>query len=236
MSPKSKKPSRPAPVASPVQSIQKNRRGLVIAAGAGLVVAAGAAALWALRGGVSGPDAAALRPELVSVHAPTHGDPSAKVHVVEFLDPACETCAAFYPMVQRMVAENPKRIRLSLRHVPLHKGSDQVVAMLEGSRKQDKYWQALEALLASQALWVPNHVAQADVARRIVATVGVDLAQLAFDMQAPEVAERMARDRQDAAALKITQTPEYFVNGRQMASFGRQQLQDLVRDALDRAY
>ena len=46
----------------------------------------------------------------------------------------------------------------------------------------------------------------------------------------------MARDQADAEALNVTQTPEYFVNGRQMASFGRKQLQDLVRDALQGAY
>ena len=38
---------------------------------------------------------------LASEHAPTIGAPYAPVHIVEFLDPACETCAAFYPMVQQ---------------------------------------------------------------------------------------------------------------------------------------
>ena len=37
---------------------------------------------------------------LASEHAPMVGDPDAKVHIVEFLDPACEACAAFYPLVK----------------------------------------------------------------------------------------------------------------------------------------
>ena len=41
---------------------------------------------------------------------------------------------------------------------------------------------------------------------------------------------------QRSVAMKVTATPEYFVNGRQMASFGRQQLQALIQDALQRAY
>jgi predicted DsbA family dithiol-disulfide isomerase len=69
-----------------------------------------------------------------------------------------------------------------------------------------------------------------------VAGVGLDLEQLAADMAEPEVAERMALDSRDAAALNVSKTPEYFVNGRQMQSFGRQQLQSLIRDAVQRAY
>ena len=38
---------------------------------------------------------------LASEHSPTPGDPDAPVHIVEFLDPACETCAVFYPHVKR---------------------------------------------------------------------------------------------------------------------------------------
>ena len=74
------------------------------------------------------------------------------------------------------------------------------------------------------------------MARQVVATLGLDMVRLEADMQAPEVTQRIAQDRQDAATLSVTKTPEYFVNGRQMQSFGRQQLQELVRGAVQRAY
>ena len=233
--------NQPKPVAGPTQpqapASGKSRRNLFIAAGAALVVAAAGGTLWALRSGAASTEAdAARRAGLASPHSPTLGDPLAKVHIVEFLDPACETCASFYPMVKQMLAENPQRIRLSIRHVPFHPGSEQVVALLEASRKQGKYWQALEALLASQGVWVDRHVAQPALAQQIVAGLGLDPQRLAADMQAPDVLQHIAQDKADAALLEVRQTPEYFVNGRQMPSFGRQQLQDLVRDALQRAY
>jgi len=210
----------------------------LIAAGAAVLVAAVGGGLYQIsqRAAKAQAEAAARRPGLASEHAPTIGDPGAKVHIVEFLDPACETCAVFYPLVKQMMAENPDRIRLSLRHVPFHKGADEVVRMLEASRRQDKYWQTLETLLASQARWAPNHTARPDLARQAIAGVGLDFARLDVDMQAPEVAQRMARDMADAKLLNVEQTPEYFVNGRQMPSFGRQQLQNLVRQALQEAY
>lgn len=173
---------------------------------------------------------------LASEHSPQLGDPAARVHIVEFLDPACETCAMFYPVVKQLLADNPGRIRVSLRHVALHEGSEYVVALLEASRRQDKYWETLEALFASQSQWAVNHTVQPDLALQAVTGVGLNLGQLMSDMNAADVVERVQRDRADAMALKVTATPEYFVNGRPLPSFGQQQLLDLVAEELQRAY
>jgi protein-disulfide isomerase len=183
----------------------------------------------------SQPASTANAAALASEHSPMLGTANAKVHIVEFLDPACETCAMFFPVVKQMLADNPDKIRLSIRHVPFHQGSEYVVRLLEASRKQDKYWQTLEALLASQAQWAPHHTVRPDLVGPALAGVGLTTEQLMADMNAPEVAQRMQRDIDDARALKVTATPEYFVNGRPLPSFGLQQLQDLVAEALRQA-
>ena len=173
---------------------------------------------------------------LASEHSPTLGDPNARVHIVEFLDPACETCAMFYPVVKQLLAANPGRVRVSFRHVAFHEGADHVVRLLEASRNQDKYWQTLEALLATQSQWAPHHTVRPELVGRVIAGLGLDLEQLQADMDSPEVAARVQRDRDDAMALKVTATPEYFVNGRPLPSFGQQQLLDLVDEELRRTY
>ena len=169
-------------------------------------------------------------------HAPTIGNPDAKVHIVEFLDPACETCREFYPFVKKLMAANPDRIRLSIRHVTFHKGSDAIVKMLEAARKQGKYWEALEALLASQPTWAIQHTSRPELALPKLAAIGLDVDRLKADMEAPDVAKNMTLDAEDAKALKVTKTPEYFVNGKSMPSFGYDQLQKLVSDAVSAAY
>jgi protein-disulfide isomerase len=169
-------------------------------------------------------------------HSPTLGKPDAKVHIVEFFDPACETCRSFYPFVHKMLAENPDRIRLSVRYAPFHQGSDQVVKMLEAARKQGKFWQALEAVFAAQPDWAPNHSPQPDMVWRYLGGTGLNLELLRADMNAPEVARNIAQDIEDAKALNVTQTPEFFVNGKPMPSFGYEQLKTLVQDALATAY
>jgi protein-disulfide isomerase len=173
---------------------------------------------------------------LESAHSPKFGSLRAKVHIVEFFDPACETCATFFPHVKKILDVNPGQIRLSVRHVPFHKGADQVVRMLEAARNQDKYLQTLEALYAAQGRWAVHHQAQPDVAWQVIAGVGLDLDRLKADMNSPEVNRRMAQDMDDARTLGVTATPEFFVNGRPLPNFGLDELQNLVKDELQRSY
>ena len=172
------------------------------------------------------------RANLVRMHSPTLGKADAPVEIVEFLDPACETCRAFYPAVKQMMAANPDRIRLVLRYAPFHNGSDRVVAVLEAARKQGKLWPALEALLAAQAAWAPNHRPQVELVWRHLEGLGLDLERVRADMQAPEIARVIAQDLEDARVLNVTKTPEFFVNGKPLPSFGYEQLKDLVDQAL----
>ena len=173
---------------------------------------------------------------LASDHAPTLGDPGARVHIVEFLDPACGTCAAFFPVVKQWMNEAPDKLRLSVRHVAFHSGADYVVRILEASRKQDKYWQTLEALLASQRQWVMNHVVQPDRVLPAIADVGLNVDQLMADLNGVDILARIEQDKKDSILLKVSATPEYFVNGRPLLSFGQQQLLNLVREELQKAY
>jgi protein-disulfide isomerase len=173
---------------------------------------------------------------LTRFHSPTLGNADAKVHIVEFLDPACGTCAQFSPFVKDLMAANPGRIRLTVRYAPLHQGSDQVVKLLEAARKQGKFWQALEALFATQRQWVQNHVAVAQLAWNSLAGLGLDLDRVRADMNAPEVTRIVEQDIADTRTLNVTQTPEFFVNGRAMPSFGAKELKDLVDEEIAKAY
>jgi protein-disulfide isomerase len=172
---------------------------------------------------------------LVRAAAPSFGNPAAPVHIVEFFDPACGTCREFYPMVKALMAQHPGKIRLSLRYAPFHPGSDTVVKVLEASRKQGRFEATLEALFARQDAWVQNHTANAQLIGPLLAPLGMDLAQLQNDVNAPEVATIIARDLADAKTLNVTMTPEYFVNGKPLPQFGFAELKQLVNDELANA-
>jgi len=233
---RNKPADRPAAPAAPASGNPAARRWMlalalvVLLGGIGLMVygnrpeSTGAAA--------DGSHAAAL----ASTHSPTLGEPTAGVHIVEFLDPACETCAVFFPIVKRLMAENPGRVRLSTRHVAFHEGAEVPVRVLEASRAQDKYWETLQGLFATQPRWAVNHRVDPREVLRVAAEIGLDMQRLEADMNSPAVTERIERDRADAKTLKVTATPGFFVNGKSMPSFGEQQLRALVATAVDEAY
>lgn len=175
--------------------------------------------------------AAANRSALVRMHAPTLGPANAPVTIVEFLDPACETCAAFYPFVKQLMAAQPDRIRLVLRYAPFHDGSDKVVAVLEAARRQGKFWPTLEALLATQRDWSPHHTPQLARVWKHLDGLGLDMDRMAFDLTAPEIAQLIAQDLADAQTLGVSKTPTFFVNGKPLPSFGFEQLKRLVDEA-----
>jgi protein-disulfide isomerase len=211
---------------------------VVLAAIASLVVSV--LALWLILAPTSGTTGnapgAASASALHRDHVATIGNPDAKVHLVEFLDPACEACRAFYPFVKQLMAANPDRIRLSVRMVGFHKGADVAVGALEAAKLQGKFWPVLERLLATQSRWVTNHVVRPELVWEQLKTMDLDLDRLKSDMESPQVARNVALDLQDAKALKVAKTPEYFVNGKTMPTFGYEQLQELVSKEVANAY
>lgn len=173
---------------------------------------------------------------LVRPHSLVEGPRSARVNIVEFLDPACGTCADFFPFVHRLMDQHAGRVRLTVRYAPFHPQSDQVVGMLEAARKQGKWKEALERLFATQAAWAPNHAPQPELAWQQLAGLGLDIERARQDAVSPEVTQRIAQDIADAKALNVTATPEFFVNGRPMPSFGYEQLRALVEGAIAAEY
>jgi protein-disulfide isomerase len=53
-------------------------------------------------------------------------------------------------------------------------------------------------------------------------------------MTAPDVQQAIEQDMRDANTLGVSQTPEYFVNGKPLPSFGLDQLKKLVADEVAR--
>ena len=149
---------------------------------------------------------------------------------MEFFDPACETCRAFYPIVKQIMAQYPGQVRLALRYAPFHQGSDQVIKLLEAARKQDLYTPVLEALLAAQPTWADHQAPKLAIAFKTAEDAGLDLVRARQDMETPEIHAVLAQDVEDLTALQISQTPTFFVNGSSLPSFGPEQLARLVAE------
>jgi protein-disulfide isomerase len=172
---------------------------------------------------------------LARMHSPVFGPQDAPVTIVEFFDPACETCRAFYPIVKNLMAKYPNDVRLVFRYAPFHQGSDQVVKLLESSKSQGKYQAVLEAVLAAQPSWADHGQPNIENAFKAAEQAGLDLSKARKDMENPGMQAVLQQDMEDLTALKVTKTPTFFVNGRSLPSFGPDQLAELVAEEVAKA-
>jgi protein-disulfide isomerase len=170
---------------------------------------------------------------LVRFHSPVIGAANAPVTIVEFFDPSCEACRAFFPVVKQILAENPKNVRLVLRYVLFHEGSETAARILETARKQGIYEPVLEAVMAAQPQWHSDP--QVQKAWEAAEAAGLDVEKARAEMMAADITETLKTDSQDARAAAVRQTPTFFVNGKPLLSIGAQQLNDLVKAQVEQS-
>ncbi len=156
------------------------------------------------------------------------GSKDAKVHLVEFMDPACETCAQFHPFIKEIMMKNEGKIRLTLRYATFHEGSDVVVKMLEAARRQDKYIETLEMMYITQPYWASHHNPQPELLWEFLPKLGLNMEKLAQDMKDPILDKIIAQDMEDGKTLGASKTPSYFVNGKPLQTFGYEPLKELI--------
>jgi protein-disulfide isomerase len=191
------------------------------------------------KGGASA-DSPLVRPD-----SPTLGPADAQVTLVEFLDPECESCAAFSPVVKKMLKDYDGKVRLVIRYMPFHPNSMLAANVTEAAGEQGKYWEMQELLFRRQSEWGELHghgpqVASAGSRRepagvlfeRYAAELGLDVERVRASVAERRYASKVERDKRDGQTLGVSKTPTFFVNGRQLARFSQQDLRALIEDEL----
>lgn len=167
-------------------------------------------------------------------YSPSVGNKDAKVTMVEYLDPECESCRAFYPYVKRILNDFNGQVRLVVRYAPFHANSQFAVKILEAARKQGKYWEAMELLFHYQPAWGSHHNPRPELIWNYLPEIGLDIEKIKTDMNDPEISKIIQQDIADGQKLGVRMTPTFFVNGRQLERFGYEYLRDLVKEELEK--
>lgn len=170
----------------------------------------------------------------VPEYSPRLGTSSPKVYVVEFLDPECESCREFYPFVKQMLNDFEGQIQLVVRYAPFHPNSQFAIKILEAARKQGKYWEALETLLRFQPQWGSHHDPKPELIWNYLPEAGVDVEKIRVDMNDPEIEKMIQKEMEASQKLGVRATPEFFVNGKRLETFGPDYLRALIDSELQR--
>ena len=209
-----------------------NRRGLILSVLALGVAGFGGATWYATRPGPvaeAEPVAPELAEALIRSYSPVLGPESAPVTIVEFFDPACEACRAFYPVVEAIMAEHGDAVRVVIRYTPFHgAASEEAIRVLEAARMQGVFEPVLEVVLREQPRWASHGAPEPGLILEIAATAGLDREAARTQMLAPDVVAILNQDRADVETVGVRQRPTFFVNGKPLDPFGEAELRSLV--------
>ena len=165
-------------------------------------------------------------------HSPIVGNENAKTYIIEFFDPACETCKQFHPFVKSIMKKHPEQIKLVLRYAPFHTDSYYVVQMLEAAKLQNLYFETLEIIFKYQDQWAGHHTPNIAKLWGFLPEAGIDVEKLKRDMKKPEIDAAIKQDIEDGKLLGVSQTPQFFVNGKPLKRFGYKELEELINSEL----
>lgn len=136
--------------------------------------------------------------------SPVVGNPHGSVTMVAFLDYQCPFCRAMIPMVEHLIKVNPE-LRLVLKEFPVHgKYSIMAAKVALAAGLQGKYWQAHKALMQAPMFLTEQGIMSA------AKSTGVDMGQLAKDMQKPSIVREINRAIKLAKKLQLEGDPSYF--------------------------
>lgn len=209
-----------------------NRRALILSA-LGLGAAGFATAAWYVRKPAQTASLQALPVEtnkaLIRPYSPILGPKDAPVTIVEFFDPACEACAAFFPIVKDIMEQYPEDVRVVIRYTPFHgQISEMSVKLLEAARIQGKFDEVLLALIVYQNAWASHGTENLSKIGAIAEGAGLDLEAAMTQIKSPDVIAVYNQDRADVDTMGVRQTPTFFVNGKPLDPFGSDELRALV--------
>lgn len=176
-----------------------------------------------------GPVQPEIAEALMRPYSPIMGPEDAPVTIVEFFDPACEACRAFYPVIKDIMAEHDGQVRVVLRYTAFHgAASEEAIRVMEAARMQDVYIPVKEAILEFQPRWASHGEPAPGLILGIAEQAGLDVDAAQNQMRAPQTLAILNQDRADVEAMGVRQTPTFYVNGKPLDPFGVDELRALV--------
>jgi len=158
--------------------------------------------------------------------SPVAGNPSGDVVIVEFNDYQCPYCKRTHQVMKSVVGADGK-IKVIYKDLPILGEASKIAALAAlAAVRQDKH------LALHNALMEYSGKLDRDKIFEIVASVGIDRAQLEKDMEDPKLKQIIERNLSLASALGVRGTPA-FVIGKQFVpgAIDAATLKQLIADA-----
>ena len=141
------------------------------------------------------------------------------ITLIVYTDQQCPYCAAFYPVVQQLLAEYPNQLQVIFRHLPLFMVHDKAfiaAQALEAVALQDEsaYFALQETLFSTQDEWSALSPEEFSAhLRELIPTLGIDPTKFDEDMMNQETIQNLFTELDANIAAGIASTPFLVLNG-----------------------
>lgn len=162
---------------------------------------------------------------VVAAENPSIGPANAPVTVVMFSDFQCSACAAYYPILKKVIAGYGDQVRLVVRDFPLtaiHENALLAAKAAAAAHVQGKFFEYTEILYRNQ------NALDADSLKKYAVALNLNLVQFESDMQSAKTAAEISRDIADGISYGITGTPTIFVNGVKLRALSANGLREAI--------
>lgn len=137
------------------------------------------------------------------------GAENAPVTIVEFSDFQCPYCGKVEPTIQRILNDYNGKVKVVYRDYPLsfHQFAQKASESAECAGEQGKFWEMHGLLFQHQdALDVSS-------LKSYATSLGLDESKFAECLDSGRMAAEVKADTDEGAALGVTGTPAFFING-----------------------
>ena len=161
-----------------------------------------------------------LAPLRLTVHAgnsPTMGPPGAAVEIIEFSDFQCPYCVRATPTLKQVRDTYGNRIRLVYRNYPLegHANAKPAAEAAQCANEQGQFWPYHDRLFADPKKLVDDDGARVrEYLKQNAAELGLDAAKFNACFETHKYQSVIESDTRDGAAVGVSGTPAFFINGR----------------------
>jgi protein-disulfide isomerase len=156
-------------------------------------------------------------------HAPLRGPADAPVTIVEFSDFQCPFCKRVQPVIQQLLARYPEQVNWRFKDLPLnsiHPSAQRAAEAARCAGEQGKFWEYRDSLFGADQITLDMH-------KGVAESLGLDSESFLRCLSSEKHREIVESDNEEAAALGITGTPTFVINGIVLA--GAQPFEEFTR-------
>ncbi len=168
--------------------------------------------------------------ELEAGQSPFKGPADAPVTITLFTDFECPFCKKLPPVIDKVLENNPKTVKLVLKNLPLriHPMAEPAAMAALAAHKQGKFWEFHDQLFATQELDLKK-------IEQIAIKLNLNMDVFKNDMISPATRALINQDIQMAQTAGVSGTPTAYVNGRKVQNRSVAGFQKLIDEEILKA-